>query len=117
MTHAYTSNAGRCGRSRRRDARHPVLPAAAAPSPGQSGTTGVAVLDCPADVWRDPAGNTFGGMCTGNGNYKFRATAVCRNGQTVYGTTKWATGGWSYAYCAGKGGLTGDVGYEYWRGR
>ncbi|MFD7460475.1 MULTISPECIES: hypothetical protein [unclassified Streptomyces] len=94
-----------------------VLPAAAAPSPEPASAKGVAALDCPADVWLDPQGNTFGVKCSGNGNYKFRATAVCRNGQTVYGDTKWATNVWSYAYCAGKGGLTSDVGYEYWRAR
>lgn len=94
-----------------------VLPATAAPLTGPASTRGAAALDCPAEVWLDPAGNTFGVRCSGDGNYKFRATAVCANGQTVYGTTKWATNVWSYAYCAGKGGLTGDAGYEYWRAR
>lgn len=51
--------------------------------------------------------NTFGVTCSGGASGKqVRAVAKCGNGSTAYGPWRSAvSGGWSYAYCAGKGGL------------
>ncbi|MDN3260779.1 hypothetical protein QWJ26_13340 [Streptomyces sp. CSDS2] len=71
-----------------------------------SATTATAAAAGPnCTEWYDE--NTFGVTCSGGASGKeVRAVAECGNGATVYGQWKSAvTGGWSYAYCAGKGGL------------
>ncbi|MGI5521670.1 hypothetical protein ACQEUX_12010 [Micromonospora sp. CA-259024] len=51
--------------------------------------------------------NTYGVTCSGYASgAQVRATARCAN--ETLATGQWknaATGGWSYAYCAGRGGL------------
>ncbi|MEU9366450.1 hypothetical protein AB0D78_38750 [Streptomyces avermitilis] len=77
-----------------------TAPAQAAPT----GDAGIAALSCNVDdPWSDQ--NTIGYYCTGNGNVQFRAVALCGNGTVQPGSWRYATGQWSYAYCAGKGGL------------
>jgi hypothetical protein len=51
--------------------------------------------------------NTFGVTCSGGASgAQVRAVAACGNGSRAYGPWRSArTGGWSYAYCAGRGGL------------
>lgn len=51
--------------------------------------------------------NTYGVTCTGySSGTEVRALARCNNETLATGPWKSAvTGGWSYAYCAGKGGL------------
>ncbi|MFI8008389.1 hypothetical protein [Streptomyces sp. NPDC086010] len=59
--------------------------------------------------WSDS--NTYAAQCSGTPSTKFYAWAECNNGQIVFGTSKYANGSQSYAYCAGKGGFTGYGGW------
>jgi hypothetical protein len=63
-----------------------------------------AALSCNStNPWTDA--NSAATYCTGNGNVQFRAVGLCGNGSVAYGPWRYATGQWSSAYCAGKGGL------------
>ncbi|MFH9228765.1 hypothetical protein [Streptomyces lydicus] len=86
----------------------PMGIAQALPAPGQA-----AAGSC-ARPWHD--GSTYGYGCTGYpAGYKVQASAQCNNGGWAYGNKVSISGssyGWSYAYCAGKGGYKlGTGGY------
>ncbi|WP_055490795.1 hypothetical protein [Streptomyces sp. TP-A0356] len=68
-------------------------------------------------TWHDR--NTAGGFCDGQGpNWSYQTHAQCKDGTLTSGARRWAGDRrWSYAYCAGHGGLSQAWVSMYYDGR